>query len=100
MRISPPAPGGLPRVVPSKGLSVGSYYIPGGVSSTALTASEGSDKVKTIVSEGSYVMHYNSEIYPEPHKFRPERWLDVDNKDLEKGFVPFSKGARNCIGIK
>ncbi|KAF1817444.1 cytochrome P450 [Eremomyces bilateralis CBS 781.70] len=47
-------------------------------------------------------------IFPEPREFRPERWL-ADNEaqsgsegplrtDLDKYFVPFSKGGRKCQG--
>ncbi|MGD1912498.1 MAG: cytochrome P450, partial [Rivularia sp. (in: cyanobacteria)] len=40
--------------------------------------------------------HRNSEIYPEPLKFNPQRWetLEVDNFS----YNPFSAGSRKCIG--
>ncbi|MEM9926152.1 MAG: cytochrome P450 [Cyanobacteria bacterium P01_D01_bin.50] len=40
--------------------------------------------------------HRNSEIYPEPLKFNPQRWetLEVDNFQ----YNPFSAGSRKCIG--
>lgn len=42
-------------------------------------------------------------VFLEPNKFRPERWLEVSASSeqrarMEKAFVPFSKGMRNCIG--
>ncbi len=44
---------------------------------------------------------YNAEIYPDPMRFDPERWLKGDeSKELfNKYHVTFSKGARRCIGI-
>ncbi|KAB2571040.1 putative cytochrome P450 12d1 distal [Lasiodiplodia theobromae] len=50
-----------------------------------------------------------SAFAPDPHVFRPERWLDdgadanftvspEQRKRMEKAFVPFSKGAKMCIG--
>lgn len=44
----------------------------------------------------------NPDIFREPLEFRPERWLK-SNPDLDrinKFYVPFSRGTRNCIGIK
>mmetsp|Transcript_64656 Transcript_64656/g.185927 ORF Transcript_64656/g.185927 Transcript_64656/m.185927 type:complete len:1248 (-) Transcript_64656:64-3807(-) len=49
-----------------------------------------------------YAVHYDPEIYPEPDKFLPERWLDKDpcrwsvENDFE--FMPFGIGRRLCIG--
>ncbi|KAF2452465.1 putative benzoate 4-monooxygenase cytochrome P450 [Lineolata rhizophorae] len=39
----------------------------------------------------------NDAIFPEPRTFRPERW--VDDPALERFFVPFSKGSRQCLGL-
>ncbi|KAF4121952.1 Cytochrome P450 [Geosmithia morbida] len=42
---------------------------------------------------------FNSDIFPEPFEFRPERWLDVENPINEKRyFVAFGKGGRGCPG--
>lgn len=38
-------------------------------------------------------------IFPEPKSFRPERWVE-NGPELEKYFVPFGKGSRQCLGIK
>jgi len=41
----------------------------------------------------------NSKYFDEPEKFMPERWLDKnENKSDPFTFIPFSAGARNCIG--
>ncbi|XP_025410334.1 cytochrome P450 4V2-like [Sipha flava] len=48
-----------------------------------------------------YILHRNEEIYPNPEKFIPDRFLDQDNKSkFLYGYLPFSAGARNCIGQK
>jgi cytochrome P450 len=52
----------------------------------------------TPVSMSSVFMHDNPTIFPQPHEFRPERWLG-DGVRLEKYLVPFSRGTRACIGI-
>lgn len=49
---------------------------------------------------GVTYVHYNEDIYPEPHKFDPERWLQPNSKALEKWLVPFSLGPRQCLGMK
>lgn len=36
-------------------------------------------------------------LFPEPHVFRPDRWLDNDT--LERWHIGFSKGPRKCIGM-
>jgi len=42
------------------------------------------------------------EIYPEPEKFKPERWIEAAENGikLDRYFVSFSKGTRSCVGIK
>jgi cytochrome P450 len=42
----------------------------------------------------------NEDIFPDPLKFDPERWLGEDSSALEKWLVAFSKGRRQCIGKK
>lgn len=53
----------------------------------------------TPVSMTTVDILINESIYPEPKKFKPERWIGNEDK-LEKFFVPFGKGTRQCIGIK
>ncbi|KAI2882614.1 hypothetical protein CBS147343_8558 [Aspergillus niger] len=55
----------------------------------------------TPVGMSSYWMHMNPETFPEPEKFRPERWLQSEkNQDplQHEYFVPYSKGSRDCLG--
>lgn len=45
-------------------------------------------------------IHHNEDYYPEPHKWRPERMLDIsDNDNLKFKFLPFGEGPRFCIGM-
>lgn len=40
----------------------------------------------------------NENIFPNPRKFDPERW--IGHPELDRYFVSFSKGTRQCLGIK
>jgi len=41
----------------------------------------------------------NPKYFEEPEKFKPERWLNKKEQDLDSYvYIPFSAGARNCIG--
>jgi cytochrome P450 family 9 len=46
-----------------------------------------------------YALHHDPEYFPEPNKFKPERFLD-DNKDQcnLNAYFPFGLGPRSCIG--
>ncbi|KAG7135748.1 Cytochrome monooxygenase sdnE like protein [Verticillium longisporum] len=41
------------------------------------------------------------DVFPEPHTYRPERWLEAGTagRKLDRYFVPFGKGARQCPGM-
>jgi cytochrome P450 len=43
-----------------------------------------------------YITHRIPELFPEPYRFRPERWLSIHPSAYE--FMPFSAGPRYCIG--
>lgn len=43
-------------------------------------------------------MHYNSEYFPEPKKFKPERFLDDEPAFSRHAFRPFERGLRSCLG--
>ncbi|KAG7095945.1 hypothetical protein E1B28_006629 [Marasmius oreades] len=53
----------------------------------------------TIVTCASYIVHSNPFLFPDPHKFIPERWLGENSHQLGKHLVAFSKGPRTCLGI-
>ena len=43
---------------------------------------------------------HDPEVYPEPHEFQPERWLETDHKAAEFDAIQFTfgMGPRVCIG--
>ena len=53
----------------------------------------------TPVSMSHHAIHHDPNIFPNPAKFDPDRWLRAeDPKKLEKYLVSFSRGSRGCIG--
>ena len=60
----------------------------------------------TPVAMTPHLVLIDETIFPEPRKFKPDRWLD-DNalaegkvtSRLDKYIVAFGKGLRNCIGM-
>jgi cytochrome P450 len=59
-------------------------------------------KAGTLVIYSQYVTHRLPEIWPEPERFRPERWISDDASLVEPEpytFLPFGGGYRRCIGF-
>ncbi|KAF6807631.1 cytochrome p450 [Colletotrichum sojae] len=84
LRMYPPVPIGLPRVVPAGGAKIADEYVP----------------EDTTVSVYQWAMYYSEKNFKDPRNYHPERWLAdpefaSDNKDA---FQPFHLGPRNCIG--
>ncbi len=50
----------------------------------------------TWVVLSAYITHRIPEIFPDPYKFKPERWLSIHPSAYE--FMSFSAGPRYCIG--
>jgi cytochrome P450 len=44
----------------------------------------------------------DSTLFPEPEKFNPERWIRAAEKGeyLNRFIVSFTKGSRQCLGMK
>ncbi|DAA74422.1 TPA_exp: putative Cytochrome P450 pisatin demethylase [Trichophyton benhamiae CBS 112371] len=85
LRLSFGVAGRLPRVVPESGAEFDGYKVPAG----------------TTVGMSSWTMHRNQDIFPDPDKFDPSRWLDPKvSAELEKYLVAFSKGSRACVGMQ
>ncbi len=80
MRTSPIAPA-VPRVN-AKELALGQWTIPAGA----------------ILFPSTYVTHHRADLWPEPHEYRPERFLGNDKTAADR-FFPFGGGRRICIGM-
>jgi cytochrome P450 family 110 len=50
----------------------------------------------TLVGAGASLVHYREDLFPEPKRFRPERFLERSFSPFE--YIPFGGGARRCLG--
>ncbi|PIG86593.1 cytochrome P450 monooxygenase [Aspergillus arachidicola] len=84
LRCAPPIPMSFPRYVPSGGKTIDGYFVP----------------ENTIVSCQPYTVHrFNEEVFPEPDRFNPERWLEEKGfNDRNRLFFAFGTGGRGCTG--
>ncbi|OJI96369.1 hypothetical protein ASPVEDRAFT_78143 [Aspergillus versicolor CBS 583.65] len=84
LRLSFGVPGRVPRVVPYSGAEFNGHKVPLG----------------TVVSMSAWMMHHNTNLFPNAEVFDPERWLDpTQAKMLERYLFAFGKGSRQCIGM-
>lgn len=45
-----------------------------------------------------YLIHHDPQIYPDPARFDPDRWLTLDQHNTQRcTFIPFGAGLRVCI---
>ncbi|MEG2632721.1 MAG: cytochrome P450, partial [Comamonas sp.] len=49
-----------------------------------------------VLRASSALLHSRPELYPEPGRFRPERFLERKYSPFE--YIPFGGGARRCLG--
>lgn len=69
------------------------------VASEALHYKDWVIPANTPLSSVSYFTHYNEEVFPQPHEFIPERWLEAkQGRSLQSYMVNFGRGTRGCIG--
>ncbi|KAK2607595.1 hypothetical protein N8I77_006258 [Diaporthe amygdali] len=54
----------------------------------------------TLVSMSLSLQHVDPAVFPEPNRFRPERWLGEYDPRMDDYMQPFSKGSRDCLGKK
>lgn len=54
----------------------------------------------TQLGSSIFEIHRNEKYFPEPHEFKPERYLgtEEEKKEGKKHFVAFSRGNRACPG--
>ncbi|KAJ7096192.1 cytochrome P450 [Mycena epipterygia] len=90
LRLWAPGQSMLERVVPAGGAVHEGYYLPAG----------------TVIAGQAWSSHRRDTTFPDPHVFRPERWLtEIDGKqaiyedsDMLSTYWPFGIGIRGCIG--
>jgi cytochrome P450 len=46
----------------------------------------------------AYLLHHEAAIYPDPHQFRPERFLERPQGSYT--WIPFGGGIRRCVGAR
>lgn len=81
LRLYPPAYAFGRRAV--KATKVGDHVVPAG----------------TTVLMSPWAIHRDPEVFDDPERFIPERWLDGLASRLPKfAFFPFSSGPRRCVG--
>ena len=48
-----------------------------------------------------YAIHHDPEIYPEPEKFKPERFSEEGKKSRDnESYLGFGIGPRNCVAMR
>ncbi|MBD2343292.1 cytochrome P450 [Anabaena subtropica] len=80
LRITPVAFFAFPRVLKAPMKFMG-YDLPKGM----------------MISPCVYLTHHRPDIYPEPKRFKPERFLERQFSPYE--FLPFGGGNRRCLGM-
>ena len=53
---------------------------------------------RTVVLVSQYVVHRDPRWWPEPDRFRPERWAEDPGDRPKFAYFPFGAGTRVCIG--
>ncbi len=55
----------------------------------------------TNIAVSSFGLQWKPEYFPEPKVFNPDRFLPEETaKRSAYAFIPFSAGARNCLGMR
>ncbi|EEB99778.1 hypothetical protein MPER_00456, partial [Moniliophthora perniciosa FA553] len=74
----------MSRIVSEAGVTIAGHGVPPG----------------TVVSIANPFVHLNPDIFPDPERFYPERWIEAKEYETDRYLVPFGKGPRSCLGIK
>jgi hypothetical protein len=97
----------LARIAPNEIMRFQEWEIPAGVSHQAICTRQilyfkAEMTFQIPVAMSAVIAHHNENIFPDSHSFIPERWLDQPDggRSLERYLLSFSKGSRQCIGLK
>ncbi|WEW60249.1 hypothetical protein PRK78_005734 [Emydomyces testavorans] len=85
LRLYPAAPSPQPRISHSKSVVVEGYKVPNGVT----------------VSSSAYTLHRNPDVFSDPERWIPSRWLQTETtqlKEMHRWFWAFGSGGRMCLG--
>ncbi|KAI1141301.1 cytochrome P450 [Hypoxylon sp. FL0543] len=83
MRLSPGVASRAARMT-DKDLFYGDWRIPAG----------------TPVGMTTILLHTDAEMYPDPMRFNPDRWMGSANRGAaDRVYAPFSRGTRICLGM-
>lgn len=87
LRLSYGVPGPISRIVPPGGATIAGRKVPAGAA----------------VSHSAFLYHTDASAFPEPGVWRPERWIEADpnqEHEMKRAWMPFSRGSRQCLGMK
>ncbi|KAK1546744.1 cytochrome P450 3A17 [Colletotrichum paranaense] len=84
LRLYPAVLSSLPRLIPGGGTTLSSYFVPAG----------------TVVYSPAYSLQRDPKVFPDPHRFDVDRYLDPTKVSLQQrqAYIPLGAGARVCIG--
>ncbi|KAK0635458.1 cytochrome P450 [Bombardia bombarda] len=92
IRVHPGVVSRLPRVSPDLPIV---YKVKNGKNSR--NGAEYFIPAGTSLNMTAQISHMNPDIFQDPYEFRPQRW--IDDPRLDRAFIGFARGTRNCIGM-
>jgi cytochrome P450 len=83
LRLRPVLPNAEPRLV-KQPIEIGGFLYQPGV----------------MLLADAYSLHHDPDIYPDPHAFRPERFIEAEGGQAPGTYtwIPFGGGRRRCLG--
>lgn len=91
LRVHPGIVSRMPRVSPQQAIVYTDKRLGRGGASATYVIPPGTPTNMTC-----QIAHMNPDAFEDPYRFEPQRWLD--NPRLDRAFIGFARGTRNCIG--